>query len=415
MSQFVAKALRWAASFEHFFYFTNNNIAYPYNGFEHRLCVGAATILEGNKLEILSQIEYKNRYWCGYVAYNLKNQIELLHSSSNATIPFPNLGFVAPLYVITFGKDTAMIDSEEVHPQVIFETIINIDLSAQPKQNKSLQIIATVNHETYLQQIEKIKQHLWQGDIYEMNYCIEFTASAAALDYIDIFSQLNQQSPMPFAVLAKTPNGVVMCASPERFLKKQHHKIISQPIKGTMRRSPDAILDEILKNQLRNSEKEQAENMMIVDLMRSDLAKIATIGSVMVTEMFEVYSFKQVHQMISTVVADLKPEINLQEIFKATFPMGSMTGAPKISAMKLIDELEATNRGIYSGAIGMISPNGDFDFNVVIRSIVYHPSIQQLSFHVGSAITTDSIAEQEYEECMLKAKAIFEVLKGNDK
>ena len=409
----MAKALSWADTFEYFYYFTSNDISYPYEGFEHKLCVGAAAIIEGKDISLLSQLNNKQYYWCGYLAYNLKNQIESLDSTKNATIPFPNLGFVAPQYVLTFVNDKVSIESIDIDPLEVFDIINNFDIRDSSSSNPYLNIEAQVDHLAYLQQVDEIKHHLWQGNIYEMNYCLEFTADVKELNYIDLFLRLNKRSPMPFAVLAKTPHGVVMCASPERFLKKQKSKIISQPIKGTMRRSPDVVQDEKLKNQLRNSEKEQAENMMIVDLVRSDLAKIATVGSVMVAQLFEVYTFKQVHQMISTIVAELKPEMNVEEIMKATFPMGSMTGAPKISAMKWIDKFESTNRGIYSGAIGLIEPNGNFDFNVVIRSIIYNAQIQKLSFHVGSAITVDSVPEQEYEECMLKAQAIFEVLKGD--
>jgi para-aminobenzoate synthetase component 1 len=164
------------------------------------------------------------------------------------------------------------------------------------------------------------------------------------------------------------------------------------------------------KEKLRYSEKEMAENMMIVDLVRNDLAKSAVVGSTTVTEMFGIYTFKQLHQMISTVQAQVKPDMAIGEIIKNAFPMGSMTGAPKIKAMELIERYENTKRGLFSGAIGFVNPFGDFDFNVVIRTIFYDAKKHYLSFQVGSAITYDSIGEQEYEECMLKAKAIREVL-----
>jgi para-aminobenzoate synthetase component 1 len=149
---------------------------------------------------------------------------------------------------------------------------------------------------------------------------------------------------------------------------------------------------------------------MIVDLVRNDLSRTATKGSVEVEELCGIYTFKQVHQMISTVVSQVENTTSAVEIIKTTFPMGSMTGAPKISAMKIIEELEETKRGLYSGAIGYFSPEGDFDFNVVIRSILYNSKNQYLSFSVGSAITSEATAEGEYEECLLKAKAMFEVL-----
>jgi para-aminobenzoate synthetase component I len=193
-------------------------------------------------------------------------------------------------------------------------------------------------------------------------------------------------------------------------LKKEGNRLISQPIKGTIRRGENEAEDQLLRQQLRNDEKELAENMMIVDLVRNDLARSARTGSVKVEEMFGIYAFRQVHQMISTVTAQLKEAIPFTEAIRQAFPMGSMTGAPKIRAMELIDQYEQSRRGLFSGAVGYITPEGDFDFNVVIRSILYNAANHYLSFHVGSAITYDSVPEKEYEECLLKAQAIFRAL-----
>ena len=205
----------------------------------------------------------------------------------------------------------------------------------------------------------------------------------------------------------------MLSASPERYLKKVGEKVISQPIKGTAKRSFDIEQDAFLKKELKNSAKERSENIMIVDLVRNDLSHTATKGSVVVEELCQVYTFKQVHQMISTIISKVDATVSPVEIIKTTFPMGSMTGAPKVSAMKIIEELEVTKRGLYSGAVGYFTPTGDFDFNVVIRSILYDAKKQYLSFSVGSAITAQSIPENEYEECLLKAKAMFEVLQNN--
>ena len=161
-----------------------------------------------------------------------------------------------------------------------------------------------------------------------------------------------------------------------------------------------------------NSKKEKSENIMIVDLIRNDLSKNAIRGSVQVEELCKVYSFKQVHQLISTVVCTVDKDDNDVDIIKNLFPMGSMTGAPKISAMEIIEEEELTKRGLYSGAVGYFSPEGNFDFNVVIRSILYNASKKYASFSVGSAITSLSVIENEYEECLLKAKALKEALTG---
>ena len=202
----------------------------------------------------------------------------------------------------------------------------------------------------------------------------------------------------------------LICASPERYLQKNSNKLLSQPIKGTIKRSPEPVEDAQLKIDLKTSLKEQSENIMIVDLVRNDLSRIAKRGSVTVEELCTIYSYKQVHQMISSISCELKDNITFTEIIKSTFPMGSMTGAPKVSAMKLIEHYESSKRGLYSGTLGYINPEGDFDFNVVIRSILYNTKNKYASFMVGSAITDKSVAEAEYEECLLKAKAMFEVL-----
>jgi para-aminobenzoate synthetase component 1 len=244
-----------------------------------------------------------------------------------------------------------------------------------------------------------------------MNYCLEYIAKSRDFDPIHCYHRLNNISPMPFSVLMKMDQLFLASASPERFLKKVDQKIISQPIKGTIKRSFDGAEDERLKLELLNSEKERSENLMIVDLVRNDLARTALTGTVKVEELFGIYTFKRLHQMISTVVSAVDESTSLTEIIRCAFPMGSMTGAPKLRVMEEIDLLEDTRRGLFSGAVGFFTPEGDFDFNVVIRSIAYDRNLGNISFHVGSAITYDSIPEQEYNECLLKAEAIFEVLK----
>ena len=246
--------------------------------------------------------------------------------------------------------------------------------------------------------------------MYEMNFCMEFFSKNAVFDPVDVFLRLNALSPMPFATFQKFSEGYLMSASPERFLKKKEDLIISQPIKGTARRGKNKTEDEKLRKELLYSEKERAENLMIVDLVRNDLAKSAVLGTVKVDELFGIYSYSKIHQMVSTVSAKANPELNFVDIIKNAYPMGSMTGAPKVSAMKLIENYENSRRGLFSGAAGFIKPNGDFDFNVVIRSLIYNSKTKTISFHVGSAITYDSDPEKEYQECLLKASAIMQVL-----
>jgi para-aminobenzoate synthetase component I len=262
----------------------------------------------------------------------------------------------------------------------------------------------------YLQTVRALKEHIARGDIYEINYCVEFHSEEVTIDPFRTFFKLDSISRAPHACLVRLDKTWILCSSPERFLKKKGNKLITQPIKGTAARGKTIQEDERFKNDLSNSLKEQTENVMIVDVARNDLSRLAKKRSVQVEELFGIYTFEQVHQMISTVSCELKNGISFEEIIAATFPMASMTGAPKIRAMQLIREYEDFDRGFYSGSIGIVEPNGDFDLNVVIRSIVYDEEKKTVSFAVGSAITALSNPEQEWEECMLKAKAMIEVL-----
>src|SRR5262249_41024055 len=223
-------------------------------------------------------------------------------------------------------------------------------------------------------------------------------------DPVSVYRELSSISPNPFSALYRINDKWLICASPERFLKKQGNKILSQPIKGTSERIlGNEERDELSREKLFKSPKERSENVMVVELVRNDLAKICKEGTVDVDELYGIYSFPQVHQMISTVVGELKENISFTDIIRATFPMGSMTGAPKKRVLELIERYEKTRRGIFSGALGYNSPGGDFDFNVVIRSILYNSSDRYLSFPTGSGITFYSDPEKEWEECLLKA------------
>ena len=269
---------------------------------------------------------------------------------------------------------------------------------------------ASVSKQTYIDQVNQLKKHLTAGDIYEITYCIAFSLNNITLDPIALYTKLNSLSPMPFSALYKNDSKYVICASPERFLGKRAQRIFSQDIKGTRKRNDDPVLDEQEKLKLQNDPKEIAENVMIVDLVRNDLTKSAKLGTIKVSELFGIHTFANLHQMISTVEAELKEDCSIFECIQNAFPMGSMTGAPKLRAMELIEEVENTKRGLYSGSIGYIDAIGDFDFNVIIRSIFYDKNTKSLSFQVGSAITLDADPEKEYEECLLKAESILKAL-----
>jgi len=349
----------------------------------------------------------------GFFSYDLKNETEPKAFPQTDSrfdgIQFPVGYFFRPQHIVEVVDDTVIIHSTE-DPKEIFQSIANTLVHEfSPPENKKLQ--HRIVRSEYIQIVRAIKEHIAAGDLYEMNFCQEFFVEDILIDHVALFNKLNEISPSPFACFVKHAENFLLCASPERFLKKEGRKIFSQPMKGTIKRSEgESEGDRKLIEELRNDPKERAENVMIVDLVRNDLARSALPGTVKVDELFGVYTFPQVHQMISTISATLRDDVHFADAIKHAFPMGSMTGAPKVMAMQLIDRYEKVKRGLFSGSVGFISPGGDFDFNVVIRSLFYNASSSYLSFQTGSAITYESTPEKEYEECLLKAKAIMQAL-----
>ena len=347
----------------------------------------------------------------GYLSYDLKNEIEDLVSKNKSSFNLPNLFFFQPKKIWIIKKDKIeahYIDENQI--DLDFKIIKSIDLSQKNKTCKKIQISPKLNKKEYENKIKKILSHITRGDIYEANFCMEWFAQDSDINPILIYDKLNALSKSPMSAFFRNNDFYLLSSSPERFLKKNGDKLIIQPIKGTSRRDIDLKKDNIFKDRLKSDPKERSENIMIVDLTRNDLSKISKSGTVRVTELCKVYPFKQVHQMISTVESELKDKTSFIDVIKSTFPMGSMTGAPKIKALKIIDELEISKREIYSGALGYIDPKGNCDFNVIIRSLIYDSRKHQVSFQVGSAITSNSDPSKEYEECLLKAKPMLSVL-----
>lgn len=363
----------------------------------------------GNALEQLQQfIDEKPGWLFGHLGYDLKNEIEQLSSAKPDNIGFSDLYFFEPEIIIRLNEKEMMIEAED--PKSVFDAINNYAEKNISTQG-ILKIKSRLKKEQYCELITQLKQHILRGDCYEINFCQEFYAEDAVIDPIEVYKKLSELSPNPFSALYKLNNQWLLCASPERYLKKQGNKILSQPIKGTSKRNlAQKEEDEKQKQGLYNSAKDRSENVMVVDLVRNDLAKVCEEGTVKVDELFGIYSFPQVHQMISTVSGELKEDVSFKEIIQSTFPMGSMTGAPKKRVMELIEQYEKTKRGLFSGAVGYINPEGDFDFNVVIRSILYNAEKKYLSFPAGSGITFYSDPEQEWEECEMKAEAMRKVL-----
>ena len=416
--QFKSQLLQWAQQFREVVYLDSNDYQQNYSSYECLLAVDAFTSVKTdfqNAFEDLKQYQQQTKDWLfGYLSYDLKNDTEQLQSKNHDGLQFPDLYFFQPkkLFLIKGNQlevqylrlcdDEFELDFQEITDCVLF--------TENENSENSVEVQYRISKVKYLEKVTAMLKHIHRGDIYEANFCMEFFAENATIEPLEIFRKLNAISSPPFATFFKNNDQFLLSASPERYIKKIGSKIISQPIKGTSKRFDDEILDEQSKVELENNPKERSENIMIVDLVRNDLSKTASKGSVNVEELCKIYSFKQVHQMISTIVSEVESTISPIDVLKTTFPMGSMTGAPKISAMNIIENLEETMRGLYSGSVGYFTPENHFDFNVVIRSILYNAKKKYVSFSVGSAITSLSEPELEYEECLLKAKAMFTVL-----
>jgi para-aminobenzoate synthetase component 1 len=390
----------------------------PYSSFEWCAACDAVSEIsvEPNGLNALKNFHDEKKDWLfGFLTYDLKNELEKLNSKNFDGLEFPSVHFFQPEFIFLKDEQGIHFSSHSGNPDLKFSELlpqINSITQAVDETGFEGYISQRVTKDEYLKNVEKIKTHIQRGDIYEMNYCVEFFAEAGISNPVLLYQNLNELSPMPFSCFYRNKYQYLLSASPERYLAKRGDKIISQPIKGTARRGNTEEEDKIIIEKLRNDEKEKSENVMIVDLVRNDLSRTAKRKSVHVEELFGIHTFRRLHQMISTVVSEMNEGVHWTDVIRYSFPMGSMTGAPKIRAMELIEEFENTKRGLYSGAAGYITPEGDFDFNVVIRSILYNEVKKYISFMVGSAITISSDPEKEYEECILKAEAMMKVLQS---
>jgi para-aminobenzoate synthetase component I len=391
-------------------------------GKNYKLLAGAGVIErfdpEGENLPCkLDEFISGSKDWLfGHLAYDLKNKFDNLASTNPDRIGFSLMSFFTPRFIFRVTGDSAEVgwDTKHDDESTVRDLLKQVE-SVLPNVNPAGyegKITPVVSRNEYLQTIAEIKNHIRRGDIYEINYCKEFYSLSKKADPANIWINLIQRSPTPFSSFYKRGEKYLLCSSPERFMKKSGNTIISQPIKGTAARGSTYASDTAVPEKLYNDPKERAENIMITDLVRNDLSRIAASGSVKVEELCGIHPFPGVFQMQSTISATLAADISTGDIIKAMFPMGSMTGAPKIRAMELIEKYEKSRRGLYSGSIGYITPEMDFDFNVVIRSILYDSAAGNLSFSVGGAITDNSVPEREYDECMLKAAAMIKTLGG---
>ncbi len=417
-TELKTKMLDWSNQFNIFCLLDNSGYQFEPPAFECLLGVGCKAHIEvsaGNAFATLKAFYAAHNDWLfGHLAYDLKNETEQLQSNNFDGIGFSPLHFFVPQIVLQLSHHELTIFYDDGEAEQIYAAINSASSSMKEEKVAAFKIEDSFTKSDYIKTIQQLQQHILRGDCYEINFCQDFFSTNATIDPITVYRKLTSLSPNPFSALYRVEDKYCLCASPERYFKKTGNKVISQPIKGTAKRYlEDPQLDENSKQQLLQSEKEKSENVMVVDLVRNDLSKVCKEGTVQVDELFGIYSFPQVHQMISTISGELMDSTDWIDVVKATFPMGSMTGAPKRRVLQLIEEFERTKRGLFSGAIGYVSPQGDADFNVVIRSILYNATTQYLSFSAGSAITFYCDPELEYDECLLKVAAMKKVL-GQD-
>lgn len=361
-------------------------------------------VVDWNALEAFLQ-KHENRTRFVFLSYELRDAIYPKIRKENQGFPLISIWIPESTYLVeagTVSHSEGIIDSLNEafaadclnENQAAFEPV-----NWHPRQSK----------QDYLDQINFLKDQIQQGNLYEINYCQEFYAEQVELNsMLPMYHALNKVTKAPYSLLYESSRWMIAGASPERFIARTGNRLISQPIKGTAPRGKTPEEDLRLKEQLASSHKDRTENVMIVDLVRNDLSRIATKNSVHVDELFGVYSFPTVHQLISTVSCELRDGVTFSDILKATFPMGSMTGAPKVAVMELAELTERFTRGIYSGAAGYIAPNGDFDLNVMIRTLLVDRLNKSASCGVGGAITIFSDPEEEYQECRAKVGKILD-------
>jgi para-aminobenzoate synthetase component 1 len=418
-SSFKVQLLHWSNQFEVCTFLDNHAYNSSYGALD---CIAAAGPLafisldQVNAIAVNEFIQTHSGEWI-FAHFNYEyHRITKPNTKVNLT-GFPLAYLYTPAVVIELTENKVTIQTDSDHPQQVFDQVSSFKLPVTDANNEALTTSITpfISKASYLENIHKILALIRRGDFYEINYCQAFEVEHLSAHPVNVYANLTDISPTPFACFYKNSSDYLLCASPERYLQKKGNQLISQPIKGTIKRNVENDADDKLQVEaLKNSSKDKSENVMVVDLVRNDLSRICEQGSVEVSELFGIYSFPQVHQMISTITGKLASNTLFSEILEATFPMGSMTGAPKKSVMETIDALEPTKRGLYSGTVGYLNPAGDFDFNVVIRSIFYNSDTKKASYGVGGGITIYSDPEKEYEECLLKAAAIKKVVSNHN-
>ncbi len=349
----------------------------------------------------------------GFFAYDLAWRLERLPRLGQALNPLPELA-------VGIYDWAVVVDHQQRQTYLVCrETGLWPTLRAQIKAlwqrpavpggdfRLAAPVVSHLDREVYLRAFERIQTYIREGDCYQVNFAQRFSAPAAG-DPWTVYRALRETNPAPFSAFLRLPQGAVLSSSPERFLQVRDGRVETKPIKGTRPRCLNPEEDLYQAQALRESPKDRAENLMIVDLLRNDLSKNCRLGSVKVPKLFEVETFATVHHLVSTVIGQLDEGRHALDLLRGCFPGGSITGAPKIRAMEIIEELEGIRRGVYCGAIGYVGYDGAMDTNIVIRTLVH--SGGEIHFWAGGGIVADSKGEQEYQESFDKAAALIQVL-----
>ena len=414
------QVLNWSARFDTCCFLDNQEYPSEEGGYECLAATGELSRLKtvaGRAFEELKTFSLKQDDWLfGHFSFSLKSETELSPSGLPDFIGFPDLFFFVPKIVVIIRLEEIQIGVWGNGHREIYDQILGSRPCSEKPRFDPPHIQQRILRDDYIQIIQRLREHIQRGDCYEINFCQEFFSENTLLDPLALYCALNKISPSPFSAFYSTDKRFLLCASPERYLKRKGDIILSQPMKGTTARNrQNPVLDVRLKAELSASEKDRAENVMVVDLVRNDLSKICEPDSVKVTELFGIYSFAQVHQMISTITGKPRKGLHWSEMVAHTFPMGSMTGAPKKRVLELTEVYEKSARGLFSGALGYVEPNQDFDFNVVIRSLLYNLPGEYLAYFAGSGITINSDPGQEYDECLIKVAAFENIIKNSSR
>lgn len=361
----------------------------------------------------------------GYWDYELGGHFEALPKAKPSDINLPNMfvGIYTSAIVVDHITKKINFVSQDANAQLQWTELTDLiteHIKHLPKlANKESQAtftltspwLSNMTKAEYTQNFNKVQEHLLSGDCYQINLAQRFSAGYSGSEYGSewaAYNKLRQQNAAPFSAFIRHKNGAVLSVSPERFIQVKSNIIETKPIKGTRPRDADKHKDAKLAEQLKNAKKDNAENLMIVDLLRNDLSKVAVAGTVDVPELFEIESFPAVHHLVSKVTATLDSNFSSLDVLRGAFPGGSITGAPKIRAMQIIHELEPNPRSVYCGAIGYIKPNGDMDSNISIRTLVCNQN--RIHCWAGGGLVADSVCDEEYQETLDKVNKILPVL-----